>query len=182
MGKRSNFQRKERDFYPTPAAAVNALKPFLLPGIQYMEPCVGDGAILRALGSDYVCMYACDIEPVGESAKYAEKRDCLTLTQQHCAHVDVSITNPPWPAIGGSGEPTVSIIEHISSLVPSWFLLSSDFSQNRYFGKFRNCAKIVAVGRVKWIEDSAAPGKDNACWYLFTPEKQANTLFYSRRL
>jgi len=27
--------------------------------------------------------------------------------------------------------------------------------------------KVVAVGRVKWIPDSASQGKDNASWYFF---------------
>jgi len=41
------------------------------------------------------------------------------------------------------------------------------------------CARIVSVGRVKWIPDSKMQGKDNAEWYLFMVEPQ-ETVFYGR--
>jgi len=41
------------------------------------------------------------------------------------------------------------------------------------------CAMIVAIGRVKWIEDSDTSGKDNACWYLFNSEP-TETVFHGR--
>ena len=46
MGKRSNFERREADFYPTPRAAVLPLIPHLRgSGIRtFAEPCAGDGA------------------------------------------------------------------------------------------------------------------------------------------
>jgi hypothetical protein len=40
--------------------------------------------------------------------------------------------------------------------------------------------KIVSIGRVKWIEDSAGSGKDNAAWYLFDAIKAGPTEFYGR--
>ena len=47
MGKRSNFERREADFYPTPRAAVVPLIPYILgSGIRtFAEPCAGDGAL-----------------------------------------------------------------------------------------------------------------------------------------
>jgi hypothetical protein len=38
----------------------------------------------------------------------------------------------------------------------------------------------VAIGRVKWIEDSKFTGKDNACWYLFDKNEMSGTQFYGR--
>jgi hypothetical protein len=48
MGKRSNFERREADFYPTPRAAVVPLIPYLRGrGIRaFAEPCAGDGALV----------------------------------------------------------------------------------------------------------------------------------------
>ena len=45
MGKRSNFERVERDFYPTPYKAVEPLVQHL-PKKQFAfaEPCAGDGS------------------------------------------------------------------------------------------------------------------------------------------
>jgi len=54
MGKRSNFERREADFYPTPAKAVQPLIPYLrAAGIRsFAEPCCGNGDLVP-LHSDY---------------------------------------------------------------------------------------------------------------------------------
>ena len=49
MGKRSNFERREADFYPTPRAAVLPLIPYLRGIRSFAEPCAGDGALVRHL-------------------------------------------------------------------------------------------------------------------------------------
>ena len=51
MGKRSNFERREADFYPTPRAAVLPLIPHLRGIHTFAEPCAGDGALVRHLES-----------------------------------------------------------------------------------------------------------------------------------
>ena len=53
MGKRSNFERREADFYPTPRPAVLPLIPYLRSGgiRTFAEPCAGDGALVRHLES-----------------------------------------------------------------------------------------------------------------------------------
>ena len=51
MGKRSDFKRRPRDYYPTPVAAVEPLIAHLPERFKYIEPCVGDGALVRALES-----------------------------------------------------------------------------------------------------------------------------------
>jgi hypothetical protein len=45
MGRRSSFERREGDFYPTPLAAVKPLIPHLrAAGInRFAEPCCGEG-------------------------------------------------------------------------------------------------------------------------------------------
>ena len=49
MGKRSTFARVERDFYPTPFAAVPPLMPHLHGIRTFAEPCCGDGALVKHL-------------------------------------------------------------------------------------------------------------------------------------
>jgi len=62
MGKRSNFERIPRDFYPTPLAAVSPLIPHLRGVRTFAEPCCGDGALVRHLESYGLrCVYAGDI-------------------------------------------------------------------------------------------------------------------------
>ena len=62
MGKRSNFERRKADFYPTPRAAVLPLIPYLRGVCKFAEPCAGDGALVRHLeGFGLRCVYAGDI-------------------------------------------------------------------------------------------------------------------------
>jgi hypothetical protein len=51
MGKRSDFERKERDFYPTPFKAVKPLIPHLRGVRTFAETCCGDGQLVRHLES-----------------------------------------------------------------------------------------------------------------------------------
>jgi hypothetical protein len=44
------------------------------------------------------------------------------------------------------------------------------------------CARVVSVGRVKWIEGSKSVGKDNCAWYLFDANVDTPTQFYGRIL
>ena len=76
MGKRSNFERREADFYPTPRAAVVPLIPYLLgSGIRtFAEPCAGDGALVRHFKSFGLrCVYAGDIRSGQEKLRVCAK-------------------------------------------------------------------------------------------------------------
>ena len=48
MGKRSDFERRPGDFYPTPRAAALPLIAHLRGGgiATFAEPCAGDGALV----------------------------------------------------------------------------------------------------------------------------------------
>ena len=61
MGKRSNFERREADFYPTPRAAVVPLIPYLRAAASGPLPsrAAGDGALVRHLESFGLrCVYS----------------------------------------------------------------------------------------------------------------------------
>ena len=66
MGKRSNFKRRERDFYPTPWEAVKPLVRHLPPRLNNVwEPCAGKGDLIGVIdyyrpGGNWL---ATDIEP-----------------------------------------------------------------------------------------------------------------------
>ncbi|WP_340152043.1 hypothetical protein [uncultured Sneathiella sp.] len=181
MGKRSNFPQnaaqKGRGFYPTPEHAVQALLPHLEPETRFDEPCAGDAALvdfLQDLG--HWCEGFSDIEPTVPDMTSISAFD---LTE--CAG-EMFITNPPWPTRGQKGYPTVDMALHLSSIAPTWFLLSSDFAHNIYFSRLADrCAKIVSVGRVKWFDgEGSTPGKDNAAWYLFDQDYPGQTRFFGR--
>ena len=153
MGKRSNFERREADFYPTPRAAVLPLIPYLrASGIRtFAEPCAGDGALVRHLESFGLrCVYSGDIR---------SGQDALAL--DHYGAADAIITNPPW-----SRDVLHGLITHFQNIAPTWLLLDADWKETRQAAPFLpHCSDIVAIGRVKWIE-SKHTGKDNTCWYL----------------
>lgn len=176
MGKRSNFVRRERDFYQTPREPVLPLLPHLLDSTMFHEPCAGDGALVDILKAEgHVPCGKSDIEPMRADVGRAE-----VASLERCDG-DVFITNPPWPLKGQKGEPTISIARHLSEIAPTWLLLSADFAHNVYFNKLSDrCLKIVAVGRVKWIPDSKNAGKDNCAWYLFYAHANGPTVFIER--
>ena len=183
MGKRSNFERLDRDYYITPLEAVLPLLPHIMGKIQrFAEPCAGNGALIDHIeGHDFfsleknnpVCVFASDIEP---QRKDIIKKNALKLTRNDAVGAEVFITNPPWDR-----KLLHPIIEHLSDLSPTWLLFDADWihtKQSRPYQK--RLQKIVSVGRVKWIPDSKMTGKDNCCWYLFDKDNKDQTVIYGK--
>src|SRR4051812_33423396 len=154
MGKRSNFERREADFYPTPLAAVVPLIPYLRSVKSFAEPCAGNGDLVRHLESfGLACVYSGDIRS-GQDA----------LAVDHYGAADVIITNPPW-----SRNLMHRLIVHFQSIRPTWLLLDADWAHTKQAAPFLPYATdIVAIGRVKWIEGSKHTGKENCAWYRFS--------------
>lgn len=175
MGKRSNFERVERDFYPTPLSAVIPLVHHL-PRIKftYIEPCAGDGALISHLSetSTGECVASLDIEP---QKKGITKADALNFDLS-IYDTNYIITNPPW-----NRKILHPMIETFSKDFKVWLLFDADWSHTQQAAPYmKYCSKIVSVGRVKWIPGSASQGKDNCAWYLFDKNSIAQTKFYSK--
>lgn len=171
MGKRSSFERIERDFYPTPHAAVIPLLPHLHPRTRFCEPCAGDGRLVDHLtAAGHVCARARDIEPRRDDI---ERKDALTTLT---GNIDCFITNPPWDR-----KVLHPLIAHLSMQAPTWLLFDADWMHTKQSAPFLHLLrKVVSVGRVKWIEDSPFTGKDNCCWYLFDTASYAPAQFIGR--
>lgn len=164
MGKRSDFERVPRDFYPTPKEAVVPLLPFLPFQYKYVEPCAGDGRLIKHLKGE--CVAAYDIKPRDKGVDYA---DALDLTEEWMFDADYIITNPPWDR-----SILHPLIEHFRSLKPTWLLFDADWMHTKQASEYlKHCDMIVSVGRVKWIPDSKHTGKDNCCWYRFKSNDHA---------
>ena len=182
MGKRSTFERRERDFYPTPVSAVIPLIPHLPDSFSYIEPCSGDGALIRGLASfegmahggrfTPILEYASDIS---ESSLHIQQ-DALDIKEIDPG-VDFFITNPPWRR-----DVLHPLVMHLSSMAPTWLLFDADWMRTKQAAPFLDyCRKIVSVGRVKWIPDSPHTGKDNVCWYLFDQSSRSGTVQFEGR-
>jgi hypothetical protein len=170
MSKRRSglFARIEKDFYRTPFKAVPPLIPQLNGINSFAEPCYGKGDLARHLESFGLrCSYAGDIT-TGQDAEH--------LTAADCAGADVILTNPPFSE---ENQPLLCrLITHLSSLRPTWLLLPHDFAANLWFAPYlRQCTDIIAIGRLKWIEDTANTGMENFDWYRFEAGHTAYPIF-----
>lgn len=192
IGKRSDFERVDKDFYRTiDTRAVDSLQPFLLdidspprygehgdyiPGyVHYAEPCFGQGDLARWLkAKGHICDFACDIEYVDSSVYWGNS---LLMTEDDVETCDVIITNPPW-----SRDVLHPMITHFSSLKPTWLLFDADWAHTKQSSSYMKdlCTDIVSVGRLKWIEGTTMSGKDNCAWYRFDVNKERHTRFHGR--
>lgn len=188
MGKRELIKkpRNARDFYGTidPAAAL-AIMPFLDyakgPSTSYVEPCAGDGSLIRLLasvGSSAQCVGAYDIDPQG---KGIVQRNCLFLDSMDTVGANYFITNPPF-----QWDMLQPILDHLPTLLPTWLLLPADSMHNKRMSPYMDyCSKVVSIGRLYWFigeNGKKIKGVDNHCWYLFDANYGGFTYFYPRAL
>lgn len=181
MGKRSNYELRDKDQYFTPREALTPLLRQLTASETFYEPCAGDGRMVQFLEeAGHTCTGYSDLDP--ESArelaldKYGKiyrtdvpELDALDLTSNHVAGADYIITNPPWTRTKASGYLLHRMIEHFSDIAPTWLLFDADWMHTVQAAQFMpRLQRVAAIGRVKWIPDSKTTGVDNACWYLFT--------------
>jgi hypothetical protein len=169
MGKRSDFERKPRDYYDTPYEAVIPLASHLPKSFTFVEPCAGNSCLRNHLVSfGGSCMGQYDTEPQNSTVM---KMDAKHLSNLHAGAADFIITNPPWDRSKRSGYLLHKLIEVFANLRPTWLLIDSDWHDTKQSGKLLDdyCTKIVPIGRVKWFGNMT--GKDNCSWYMFDKNK-----------
>lgn len=169
MGKRSDFERIKMDKYYTPYSGVIPLLPHLPPKVKFIEPCAGDGRLIRHLESQgHKCVYACDIAPEGPGI---EKADIFTFDTRNLLYAgrrlppcDMFITNPPWER-----DALHPMIESLTRHADTWLLFDADWAHTIQAGPFKElCKTIVSVGRIQWIDGSKTSGMENCAWYEFS--------------
>lgn len=172
MGKRSDFERVPRDNYPTPISAVLPLIPHLRPKSMFSEPCAGTGTLVSHLHSfGFQVQGAMDID--APPYNYIQRGNALT---DDLGHPEQFITNPPWDR-----DILHPLIARLSEIAPTWLLFDADWVHTRQsIPLMPRLKKIVSVGRVKWIPNSASVGKDNCCWHLFYKPSIDPPIFYGR--
>jgi len=178
MGKHeNNYQRVERDLYPTPPwVVIDALAEHVdLHGLNAWELACGDGrmaAALRQAGCAHV--YTSDIVDYGNGQN--EVLDFLSMQEPKISRFDLMVTNPPF---GQGGRLATAFIEtglrrlRVGTMLA--LLLPCDFdsakTRARYFGDCPHyTAKIALTKRIVWFERSdgirEAP-KENHCWHIW---------------
>jgi hypothetical protein len=172
VGKRTSgeFERIRRDDYPTPASAVEPLLPHLKPHTRYIEPCAGHGCLVQHLGAaGHVLVRAYDLPVDARVARYDVPKNALFCS------------NPPYHGRPGDLHP---LIVNVSDQAAFWALLQLDWTSNISSGVLmRERARlVVAIGRIRWFEDSAFSSYENYCWIRFErPAPGAVTLFVGRK-
>lgn len=172
MGKRSNFEKVEKDFYRTfDPRAIIPLIPFIK-GLKYIEPCAGQLDLIGLLDSYAECVNYSDI---------SNGTDALTIGIDYLKDADCIITNPPWSRDKKSGFILHKLILHFSKLKPTWLLFDSDWAFTKQSAEYmKYCTDIVPVGRLTWIEGTNQTGKDNCAWYRFDFNNSEKTIFHPR--
>lgn len=180
MGKRSDFDRKDRDYYVTPPEAIDpVLKHLPTPSVYpyFCEPCAGNGAMVDYLQSHgYGCAHKSDIEPQTDDIK---KADALKLYNMNG---DFIITNPPWEKRPHEGEIFNRLLAHWLNTFNGdiWLLFDADWMHTEQAQKFsKRCKKVVSVGRISW-EQNGVTGKDSCAWYCFNHSHEGGTEFIWR--
>ena len=175
MGKRSDYVRRERDFYPTPIEAVIPLMAHLPESFTFAEPCAGDARLALHIdtltNSKAIPTLLSDIEPQDDGV---EKIDAFDFVAP--SNTDYIITNPPWDR-----KLLHPMIDRFAAQCPTWLLFDANWMFTKQARNYLPmCQTIVTIGRVKWIEDSKSSGKDDSCWYLFDKKFTGNTTFFGR--
>jgi hypothetical protein len=166
MGKRSEFPRLLQDAYQTPTEAVAPLLPHLSPCTRFIEPCCGEGRLIRHLqAAGHLLVDSFDLPNDARKTRYQIPEDAIF------------ITNPPWRR-----EVLHPIIVNLSDQAPTWLLIDADWSHTKQASPYLTRLRmIVSIGRVRWIEGSPYDGKDNCAWHLFErPSPCPMTLFVGR--
>jgi hypothetical protein len=159
VGKRSDFQHRSDDAYPTPSSGVWPVIPLLkAEGVKRLaELCGPSNSVLvrtlNASGFEYV--YTNDINHGGKCA--------LSCSKAELNGAQAIVTNPPHT------RPILhEMILHFSSILPTLLLIDSDWCQTQQSAPYmKHCTTVLPIGRIKWIEGSASVGKDNFSWYRF---------------
>lgn len=172
MGKRSEFSRISKDYYPTPKKAVLPLLKHLPENFTFIEPCAGDYRLVNHIENttNGICLDAYDVEPRNNKVRLGDALDNPSV------NFDLFITNPPWDR-----KLLHPVIKHLSSIAPTWLLFDADWAHTKQSVEYiKHCKKIVSIGRVKWFEETNMTGKDNCCWYLFDVNFNGVTEFIGR--
>lgn len=173
MAKRnSEYERRERDAYQTPAwvtwALIDELRPrgLLRPRRFVWEPAAGEGQMAAVLRDAGLTVFASDIVPEGAETKRGNFLTDVDNVQAVRPLLDAVITNPPYKDAEEFIIRALDVAEPRNGLVAMLLPVDFDSAKGRV-DLFANCPafglKIVLTDRITWFEpELPPPGKDVA--------------------
>lgn len=165
MGKRSSFDRIEKDAYMTtdPRAVRPLAEYYKSIPFRYYEPCSGNGDLINLL------------KGIGDCVGYSDSEIDARTHKYHTMSADYFITNPPW-----TRDILHPIIENLRVQLPTWLLFDADWMFTaQSFQHMKYCKVVLPIGRLKWIPGTMDVGKDNCAWYLFV-DHETDCTFYPK--
>ncbi len=159
MGKRSDFPRRAHDDYPTPPKAVMPLLPHLPPYTSFIEPCVGEGKLIRTLTDAGFRLVAFSDLP--HDARYTKYRDDGT-------HF---ITNPPW-----TRDVLHPIIDNLRKQKPTWLLLDADWAYTCQAAPY-----LPLIGETRWTIRPRSGGRGKSLADLGGPRDRWEPRIHRRQ-
>lgn len=175
-------------FWPTVKEAIPPLLRHLPKHTTYVEPCAGAGDLIELLANNHKCIWASDIAPQYCPKRRIERLDAIYVFRDidsirrifgawGATHI---ITNPPFSR---HHTPLLcEMIRRFSATLPTWLLLPAGFKYNDYAAEFMPyCEKVVAIGRLKWIEGTEHKSSKDFDWYLFDQDFKGQTQFFYKK-
>lgn len=164
MGKRSNFERVEKDYYRTfDPKAVAPLVKYLPEDVSFIEPFAGDGSLILNIQKHLPkskCVWSSDVDP---KAEWISPYDYEDVPYDENSYV---VSNPPW-----NRKILHEVIDFYHDLweernVTTWLLWDANWLWTKQAKPFFNKIEyVIPIGRVKWIEDSNMSSKDDCAWF-----------------
>lgn len=174
--------RREADhpeeWFPTPASVVRALqREVILPGGRWLEPCAGDGSLVRPFAHRYgeIVWDLVELRPTaGDRLRFERSavvhhvecpRDYLTRPMP-LEQYDVAIANPPFSLAARFIGKMLKEARHVVVLLKLSFLASA--SRNEFM---RRCTPDVYVLPQRPSFDGRGTDSADYCWCHWAPHR-----------
>lgn len=167
--RNSGYERRERDFYPTPAWVTYALgEKWSLP-TEIWEPACGEGDMSRALTAMGHKVTSTDIEPAPDSGGKV-----FDFLKDQGIKARAIVTNPPFNLADQFIVRALAVTQSERGLVA--MLLPTDFDHAKkrvpLFSEHPKFAcKIVLTKRIRWFEgrpeDKGKQPMGNHAWFVW---------------
>jgi hypothetical protein len=171
----TGYERVEKDLYPTPSWATQALLEHIdVAGLRVWECAAGNGQMAEVLKAAGASVYTSDIE--ARDYNLDAVLDFVAGQMPTAEHFDGLITNPPFGFRGKLAEQFIRVgLRRIAFCPFMALLLPVDFdsavTRRQLFGGCPHYAgKIVLTKRVTWFSNPdphRERPKENSAWFLW---------------
>jgi hypothetical protein len=174
----TNYARVPRDFYATPARAIEAfvkVKHDLFAGRIVAEPACGDGAICRVIAPHVRQLVSTDIHAYegydpDTLVDFLKVRDLDDYAEQAGAKPTGMITNPPYGDLAEAfAWKAIAVMEPVGGWCALLCRHEWDAAKGRapLFDHPAFAAKITLRFRPRWIEGTTGAPRFSYAWYLW---------------